>query len=432
MRDVDDCLKKFNWYGRLIVFCLCVSMFTVLPEFLSAEENDFDRFIVAFHETVTDSRELSDQLASRFGFALDHVYTTALRGFAARLSPRHREFLGSLPSVRYIVPDRVLSIPLPPLDGVTPKVRLPEQVVPSGVDRIDADLNANAGADIDVAVLDSGIDLDHPDLVDNIGGGIGFIGNTTGQDDNIFPFGVWGHGTHVAGVIAATDNNFGVVGVAPKARLWAVKVCNWIGLCTNSAIIAGLDWVAESHTDPAREPIEVVNMSLGGPGQDDGNCGFDNNDPQHQAICTLVNEFGVTVVVAAGNEAQDVANVVPASYDEVITVSAIDDAGDTFAAFSNFGEDVDITAPGVDILSTALQPRLLGQYSELSGTSFSSPHVAGAAALMIRTVIDALGSPPTPQQVREVLILLGESAPSGGWPGDPDGIDEPLVDAENL
>jgi subtilisin family serine protease len=235
----------------------------------------------------------------------------------------------------------------------------------------------------------------------------------------------------VAGVIAAADNDLGVMGVAPNARLWAVKVLNRFGAGRFAVIIDGIDWVAESWTHPEREPIEVINMSLAGPGEDDGNCGYTNNDPLHQAICNVV-DLGVTVVVAAGNEAEDSAFHVPAAYDEVITVSAIDDADDSFASFSNYGADVDITAPGVDILSTALQPWFLGQYSGLSGTSFSSPHVAGAAALFIRSYIDTNGFAPTPAEVRAGLIAAGEPAPASGWPGDSDNIDEPLVDAESL
>jgi subtilisin family serine protease len=161
----------------------------------------------------------------------------------------------------------------------------------------------------------------------------------------------------------------------------------------------------------------------------------------HEAICNLVNNHDVTVVVAAGNNSQDSANFVPAAYGEVITVSAIatndalravSNAGDTFAPFSNFGADVDITAPGVDILSTALQPRFLGQYSELSGTSFSAPHVAAAAALFIRSFLSDNGRRPTPAEVKAGLIAAAEAAPPGGWPGDPDGINEPLLNAEGL
>ncbi len=429
MSDAGRKSGKVKRYVELLAFILSICILIAMPEGGVAQNSSADRFIVVFHDTVSDSHRVAGGLARRLNFALDQVYGVVLRGFAARLSQNQRQALTRHPSVRYIAPDRTFSIPRT-AEGVTPKVRLPEQVLPSGVDRIDAELNPNTGVDIDVAVLDTGIDLDHPDLRQNIAGGIGFIGNTTGQDDNAIPL-IWGHGTHVAGVIAAVDNGFGVVGVAPEARLWAVKVLSWLGFGSDAVIIAGLDWVAESHVNPGREPIEVVNMSLGGEGEDDGDCGRTNNDPLHEAICGLT-DLGVTVVVAAGNETQDAANVVPAAYDEVLTVSAMDDVDEIFAPFSNFGPDVDLIAPGVNILSTALQPRILGGYSELSGTSFSSPHVAGAALLFIRSFIDDNGIPPTSAEVRAALIAAGEAAPPAGWPGDTDGIDEPLVDAENL
>ncbi len=414
--------KTYSIIGVALLHLLIVLLLAIPnPAFADSQPS-----IVVFQGNVLESRPMARQLANRFGFDLGFTYAASLKGFSARLTPNQIDRLSRHPAVRSVTPERQFSIPQLPSTAQ----KLPSQVLPSGIDRVGADLNPNTGFGIDVAVFDSGIDLNHPDLVVNIGGGIGFIGNDTGQDDNYQPFlGVWGHGTHVAGVIAAADNNIGVVGMAPETWVWAVKVCNKFGLCGESAILAGFDWVAESHLDPAREPIEVINMSLGGSGADDGNCGYDNDDPQHQAICSLVNNFGVTVVVAAGNEAQDTANVTPAAYDEVITVSALDDADDTFASFSNYGADVDIIAPGVAILSTALQPRFLGQYSELSGTSFSAPHVAGAAALYIRTFMNQTGLQPTPVQVKAGLL---EAAEAGSWPGDPDGISEPLLDAEGL
>ncbi len=183
--------------------------------------------------------------------------------------------------------------------------------------------------------------------------------------------------------------------------------------------------------------IDVANMSLGGGGSDDGNCGLSNNDPEHEAICNAVNA-GVTFVVAAGNEAVDSANSTPAAYDEVITVSALADfdglsnglgaatcradVDDSFANFSNFGADVDIMAPGVCIYSTDKN----GGYSTKSGTSMASPHVAGAAALL--KAVDPL---LTPEQVILNLLDTGNPAPcatqSGLCSDDPDGIQEPLL-----
>jgi subtilisin len=227
---------------------------------------------------------------------------------------------------------------------------------------------------VDVAVIDTGI-ARHPDL--SIAGGVNCSTGRSYDDGN-------GHGTHVAGTIAAKDDGNGVVGVAPGARLWAVRVLDNQGSGSFSSIICGIDWVTGRAG-----LIEVANMSLGGGGPESA-CG--GSDAMHNAICRSV-RAGVTYVVAAGNEATDAKNSVPASYDEVITVSALADfngqpgggaaatcradVDDTLADFSNYGKDVDLTAPGVCINSTWKG----GGYNTISGTSMASPHAAGAAAL---------------------------------------------------
>lgn len=162
----------------------------------------------------------------------------------------------------------------------------PSQSLPEGVNRIDADLTATAAsngavpANVDVAVLDTGIDTEHTDL--NVVGGANFVGGTSFSDDH-------GHGTHVAGTIGAIDNGQGVVGVAPGARLHAVKVLNFMGDGSDASVIAGIDWAA----DPANG-IKVINMSLGG-------FGSDADSPLRQAVNNAVGA-GVVIVVAAGNE----------------------------------------------------------------------------------------------------------------------------------
>ncbi|HSE69588.1 MAG TPA: S8 family serine peptidase, partial [Nocardioidaceae bacterium] len=223
----------------------------------------------------------------------------------------------------------------------------------------------------------------------------------------------------------------GVVGMAPGARIWPVRVLNNAGSGTFSAIVCGIDYVT-AHADQ----IEVANMSLGGGGADDGNCGRSNNDAMHTAICSSV-AAGVTYVVAAGNESSNAAGSVPAAYDEVITVSALadfnglpgggaastcrSDVDDTFASFSNFGADVDIIAPGVCINSTWKG----GGYSTISGTSMASPHVAGGAALYTANNPSA-----SPSQVKSALQAAG----STDWNNadDPDGIKEKLLDASTF
>jgi subtilisin family serine protease len=277
--------------------------------------------------------------------------------------------------------------------------------------------DGTGAVNVDVAVIDTGI-ASHPDL--NVVGGKNCSTGKGYNDGN-------GHGTHVAGTIAAKDNNFGVVGVAPGARLWAVRVLNNAGSGTWASIICGIDFVTANAGT-----IEVANMSLGGSGSK-GSC---SDGGLHEAICNSVNA-GVTYIVAAGNESDDAANHVPAAYDEVITVSALadfngepgglaastcrPDEDDTLANFSNYGADVDIIAPGVCILSTWND----GDYNTISGTSMASPHVTGAAALYKSTHPNA-----TPLEVKSALINAG----TNNWTSadDPDGIKEPLLDVSSF
>lgn len=313
------------------------------------------------------------------------MYRTAIQGFAATLSPAAAEALARDPSVRSITPDY--------------PVRATAQTLPTGVDRIDADKNATAKIDgvdtrvnVDIAILDTGISA-HPDL--NVVGGTNCTGGTSYADDD-------GHETHVAGSAAAKDNSFGVVGVAPGARLYGVKVLDSGGNGNYSTLICGVDWVtARAGT------IDVANMSLAGK-VSPSTCA---SDPFHQAICNSV-AAGVTYTVAAGNLGADASNFVPASFDEVIAVSALNDRDDTFASFSNYGSVIDIAAPGANILSTLNT----GGYGYSSGTSMASPHVAGAAALVVasRGRIGPAAVKSDLQSTKQNIAL----------PGDPDGTNE--------
>ncbi len=371
------------------------------------------RYIVVLKDSVTSPAAVAHAQAEKQAAQLGFVYSAAIKGYSATLSAGAVRALRTDPLVAAVVEDR--------------DVHVAAQTLPTGIDRIDGNLSSTksgdgAGSvDADIAVIDTGVDARHPDL--NVVGGVACNGSGY-QDRN-------GHGTHVAGIAAARDNSVGVVGVAPGARLWSVRVLNAKGAGSWSNVICGVDWVT-AHADT----IEVANISLGGSGSDPAASGCSTGEPLHDAICRSV-AAGVTYVVAAGNSSADAQGSVPAAYDEVITVSALadfdgqpggaaaatcrPDIDDTLADFSNFGADVDLIAPGACIYSTYRN----GRYATLSGTSMASPHVAGAAALYRASHPGA-----SPAEVRSAL----RSAGNLGWSsaGDPDGIKEPLLNVDAL
>ncbi len=323
----------------------------------------------------------------------------------------------------YVSADLEVSITEKPVSG-GPTIQA--QSLPTGVQRIGGPpISGNTGAGVGVAVIDTGIQLNHPDLSGVQSGKNCVRPGKNAADDN-------GHGTHVAGTIAARSNTVGVVGVAPGATLYAVKVLNAAGSGSWSGVICGIDWVTANGPGTTRN-IAVANMSLGGGGSatpSNADCTNGNNDALHQAICKSV-KAGVTYAVAAGNSAADAAGFVPAAYAEVITVSALADfdglsgglaaatcradVDDTLADFSNFGADVDIAAPGVCILSTWKG----SAYSTISGTSMASPHVAGAAALWV-----AGHAGTTPALVKAALVATATGSPITG---DPDAFKEAVL-----
>ena len=349
--------------------------------------------------------------ATNQGAALRHIYDSALDGFAIKVpNEKTLEAIMKIPEVDYVEPDI--------------KVKAFVQSLPTGIDRVDADLSSTKSGDgggtvnVDIGILDTGIDLSHPEL--NVYRQVTFVsGTTSGNDDN-------GHGTAVAGIAAAKDNSDGVVGIAPGARLWSIKVLDSSGNGFISDIIEGIDYVT-AHADE----IDVANLSFGGEG---------SNTALRTAIINSISA-GVTYAAAAGNDDKDASTVIPASYPEVIAVSAIVDtdgkcgglssstsAGDddTLADFSNFGSVVDIAAPGVLIKTTT---RGSSYTNSFSGTSASTPHVTGAAALYISENPNA-----TPSDIRNALRNSGSSPATicdgnghGYFTGDQDGIAEPLL-----
>lgn len=274
-------------------------------------------------------------------------------GVAVSLPSQATEHLvAGIPGVRYVEPDLVVQALGKPVQ------QQPAQVLPWGVDRVNADaVWAYFTADpVKVAVVDTGIDTTHPDLVDNLKGGMSAVWYTESyKDDN-------GHGSHVAGIVAAVNNSIGVIGVAPAADLYAVKVLDRKGNGYLSDIIEGLQWVVANDLD-------VVNMSLG---TSSYSASFDS--AVQQTIAS-----GVVVVAAAGNSGPGTNTVMyPAKFPGVIAVAATD-SSNSLASFSSRGPEVDLAAPGVSVFSTYKNQ----SYATLSGTSMASPHVAGVAALVL-------------------------------------------------
>ncbi len=392
------------------------------PDFASAA-GLANRYVVVFTGDVPDAPGLAGQLVGTHGGSLHHTYQYALRGFAATLSPGAVDALRRNPRVAFVEPDL--------------EVTATVQVLPTGIDRIDADQNATAKidgiderVDVDIAILDTGSDPNHPDL------NVFAFQNCIDLNDNDGA----GHGSHVAGTAAALDNGIGVVGVAPGARIWAVKVLGDNGSGTIGSLICGLDFVTANAA-----AIEVGNMSLSAQG---------TSNALHTAIANSVSA-GVFYAVSAGNNGIDVFgrdethntgdDIIPAAYREVATVSAMADfdgqAGglegrrvligcgrvfdDAIAdCFSNFstnvaannpvnspGAAIDVAAPGVSVFSTYKN----GGTATLTGTSMSAPHVAGAAALFIAINGRATNAAGV-AAIRQALIDAGQ--PQSQWNPD--------------
>jgi subtilisin family serine protease len=366
-------------------------------------------YIVVFHDDERDVDGLSEEHGRAYGVSVSQRYHSALKGYAATIPQARLDDIRRDPRVAFVSEDR-------PVEAFA-------QTLPTGVNRIDGELSSHSSSNagnIAVAVIDTGSGP-HADL--NIAGGKNCSTGRSFSDGN-------GHGTHVAGTIGAINNGAGVVGVAPGIPIYSVRVLNNQGSGSFSSIICGVDWVT---ANAASLNIKVANMSLGGSGSDDGNCGNTNADAMHKAICTSV-AAGVTYVVAAGNSNVNFAGFVPAAYNEVLTATAVADfngqpgggaaatcradVDDTAADFSNFtlpgssDEGHTIAAPGVCILSTWKG----GGFNTISGTSMASPHTAGTAALCIGTG----QCPGTPSDVMNKLRFDASVQPAGyGFFGDP-------------
>ena len=395
---------------KLIPDFLVLTFIILFAGFVQAEPIK-NSYIVVLNPYAGMPEQVAQEVAKATNGRIGYVYNHALQGFSITLPPQALPAIINNPNFASIEPD------------IT--VQVFEQVIPTGISRIFSDIAMGDGVDdrvdADVAVLDTGIDWEHNDL--NVVDGVNclsfvrirgryqyYCDETMNGDDDHY------HGTHVAGIIGALDNGYGVVGVAPGVRLWAVKVLDYDGSGALSGIIAGIDWVV------GKGDVEVINMSLGGAG---------TSSAMNEAVENAVTE-GVTVVVSAGNEDDDAANYTPANAPYAITVSALADfdglAGyissstcrtdedDTLANFSNWGATVDIAAPGVCIKST--YPIEHGDYGTISGTSMAAPYVAGAASLLASNGY-------TPADIKQTLLAKGNF----DWADDSyDGVQEPLLD----
>ncbi|MFW6157416.1 MAG: S8 family serine peptidase [Balneolaceae bacterium] len=318
-------------------------------------DDKFDKGKAAAHQV----KEVRSSLLTDYSISADavkHEFNVALRGFSAELDQRQLEQLRNDSRVDYIEKDRVVTL-APPWEDDDGDDNSEEQETPWGIERVGGAVDY-AGENV-AWIIDTGIDLDHPDL--NVDEGLSEVFVARGPGSNS-PDDGNGHGTHVAGTVAALDNDIDVVGVAAGATVVAVKVLDNRGSGQYSWVIEGIDYVAENGS-----PGDVANLSLGGP----------TSDAMDDAVRNAADE-GVLFTIAAGNDGEDANNYSPArvEYDNVWTVSAFDDA-DTFASFSNWSGPADppieYGEPGVDILSLAEG----GGTTTLSGTSMAAPHLAG-------------------------------------------------------
>ena len=382
-------------------------------------------YVVVLQPTDEPVPDIARAIGSQHGGEIGFVYATALQGFTISVPEQAAHALERNPKVAYVEPVREVEA-------------VGTQPIPTGIDRIEADLNPpSTPMDVDIAILDTGVYIgqnpdgsarSHLDLnlryVSDCTGAIlypllpgGCSGSGDFQDYH-------GHGTHVAGIAAAKDNDIGSLGVAPGATLWSFKVLQADGTGTTGMILAGIDAVAANS-----DQIEVANLSLG----------FEGTSQAIDDAIAAATDAGVTFVVAAGNSAMDASGFSPANGPDVITVSAIadfdglpggngaatcrSDVDDTLANFSNFGPDVEIAAPGVCIFSTHLDDG----YAVLSGTSMASPFVAGAVARYIAETGAATANRSDVEAIKEAVI--GAATPQDSACGftDADTSPEPLL-----
>jgi subtilisin len=377
-------------------------MLTAAPSLGAAAEQSY---IVVLKDTVLDAGAVAAAHQGKYGFPAAKVYRHAVSGYAGTMTAAKAQAVAVDPDVEFVTMSRTFDTPNDPVPSdaeVAPFwwLRIGGTVDEARNTTVGDGSKAQGSVNVNVAVIDSGIDGAHPDL--NVRGGVDC---SSGTPVTVNPIDKLGHGTSVAGIIGARNNNLGIIGTAPGTPLWSVRVVDDYDVITEESLICAIDWVTSTRKDDdSSNDIEVANISIGGPGSDTADCGR-GSDPMHYAICRSV-RAGVAYAVAAGNAHADIADTVPAAYREVLTATAMADfdgrpggvaaplcgaenwadvgqRDDQPAFFSNFATHSrdkrhTVSAPGVCMLSTAP-----GGYSVNHGTSFASPAVAGSVARCI-------------------------------------------------
>lgn len=331
---------------------------------------------------VMRAEVVANEMGRGLGFKVLRTYDRALRGFAIKASDRALASVVADPRVDFVEEDGVV------------RVSGTQSGATWGLDRSDqrdSTLNGiynydTTAATVHAYIIDTGIFPGHNDFGGRVSGGFTAIDDGNGTTDCHY------HGTHVAGTVGGTR-----WGIAKQVQLHPVRVLSCTGYGTNSGVIAGVDWVAANHVKPA-----VVNMSLGGGA----------SKATDMAIARLV-AAGVVAVVAAGNDSTDACKYSPARAPAALTVAATA-RGDNRAAFSNFGQCVDLFAPGQDVMSASIFGPDLDASIAASGTSMASPHVAGAVALYLAKNPNA-----TPAEASLAVIKLTTKGQVGDVGGSP-------------
>lgn len=369
------------------VFTLIVFMLIALATAYGSP--DYERVIISFDAGIKP--EIQNSLVNRHGYFIKHLHL--INATVAMVPPKEKANLVKERGVLRVEDDLQIFASTNQASKQTSS-----ELIPWGVSRINADRvwPTSVGAGIKVAVIDTGIDISHLDLVSNVKGGFNTINHKASiNDDN-------GHGSHVAGVIAAVGDGAGIIGVAPKAELYAVKALDRTGAGRVSDIIEGIQWSVDNH-------MQIANMSFGTTSY---------SRALHNSVKKASNS-GLIMIAAAGNDGPGLNTVnYPAKFNEVVAVSAIDE-NSVIAFFSSRGPEIDVAAPGNNIYSTYNNSR----YMILSGTSMAAPHVTGATAVKLQ-----LSPGLTPTQIMDILKKTANYLPNVTSAEQGAG----LVDAYNL